>query len=216
MHIHKILPYEPFPTTQQWDTADRLLYLTKDTFAERLIHNLAKKVVSGYDRHSLGAILADDRTIQDMYPLFDKYPDANIIQAGKEVNLYDEHAREMVRAARTQEGVSLISLRKGVPYLIENGLHVPEASLQNVIDAYPANNQEELFETMGINKKAGGKTLAFLKFSMDYPSIALVRIDGQKYMLKAGNKYDLERQMSEEPLLQESPIVPLSAYSVVK
>jgi len=182
------------PTQEEWDVADKLVELTKNNLLETVLHKLNKKYLSGYDRHSLGIILASDDKIKNygFNDKYEEYPSSNSMHNKEGISLDNENIRSYLRTVRTKEGVSLMEMKPQGTYLIRNGIRLPHAEILKVIESYDAGSDKELTDMLGIKEEIGGKTLALLNMSLKYPDVAFLRIDGQKYMIKSGVKYDLQ------------------------
>lgn len=154
-----------------------------------------KKFLSGYDRHSLGAIIASPEEIEKYkFANYKEFPDANIVR-GEKIDLKSGNAREILREVRSKEGISLIEIVNDDIYLVKNGLILPTPREKTLLDAYGVSNYEELSEKTTLGKDLGGKTLALLNMSIHFPEIAFLRVDGTKYLLKGGYRHNIESRM---------------------
>jgi hypothetical protein len=174
------------PESIDYEISAHFLKNAKDNLATKVLDLVASKYISGYDRHSLGIVIGNDKDLDNLY-CFPEYPGANIIQ--QPVPIY-EADRNLVSRIRTQEGISIVD-KAG--YIMKNGVKLPEADCEFLKGYYQVEDIGQVCQKLGINSAVGGKTLALIDLSINYPQLAIARLDGENYLLKAGKRYPLLR-----------------------
>ncbi|MCF7861758.1 hypothetical protein K9M79_05940 [Candidatus Woesearchaeota archaeon] len=161
-----------------------LLEKSKDNQVTRILDKVAAYYISGYDRHSVGVVMGYDDALRSIYD-FPTYPNANVITAP--VPLSDV-SRDLVSRVRTQEGISIFD-KSG--YVTKNGVKLPEADCDFLINHYNVDNLARVCEIIGVQNEVGSKTLALLDLSIKHPELTIARLDGYNYLLKQGKRYEL-------------------------
>jgi hypothetical protein len=204
-------------TDLEWNIANTLTNATKSTFLERIVDSLGSKgLLSGYDRHSLGAIVATPKQIQKYgFDSYAKYPGSNMFS--EPISLYHSNITNVLRDLRSKEGITLIELGDE-PQIVENGLILPfsntERSIDKILHKYESESTIELAKKLGLSEEMGGKTLALLELSAKYPDVLFVRVDGSKYALKGTDIYHMDSSKNKDERMNIEPIEYPQPYSV--